>query len=129
MRKLWLVAVLFLVVAGCAENMPELHGAYRLVTEPHRFPVTLNFDSGSGQYWGTYINEYYGNYRQGKRHGLPTVFFETVNATRLKRPERLLKPEQAYFDFLYGEKMLTVTENELVIKNFRGDYLRFKAVE
>ena len=50
------------------------------------------------------------------------------NATRLNRPARLLNPEKAYFDFLYGEKMLSSDGDELVIRNFRGDYIRFKAV-
>ena len=97
-------------------------------TGAHRIPVTLNFDSGSGQYWGTYINEYYGDYHLGERNGHPTIYFDTINATRLNRPARLLNPEKAYFDFLYGEKMLSSDGDELVIRNFRGDYIRFKAV-
>ena len=128
MRKIWLVAVLCLLVCACVGKAPVLHESYRMANGAHRIPVTLNFDSGSGQYWGTYINEYYGDYRLGERNGHPTIYFDTINATRLNRPARLLNPEKAYFDFLYGEKMLSSDGDELVIRNFRGDYIRFKAV-
>ena len=120
--------VLCLLVCACVGKAPVLHESYRMANGAHRIPVTLNFDSGSGQYWGTYINEYYGDYRLGERNGHPTIYFDTINATRLNRPARLLNPEKAYFDFLYGEKMLSSDGDELVIRNFRGDYIRFKAV-
>lgn len=129
MRKIWLVAFFCLCVAGCIEDSVLLHRSYQMDAGPHRFPVTLNFDERSGQYWGTYINEYYGDFRIGERNGQPTIYFDAVNATRLRRPERLVAPEKAYFDFLYGEKMLTLSEDELVITNFNGDYIRFRATD
>ncbi len=129
MRKFGLVAVLCLLACGCAGKVPMLHDSYRMANGAHRIPVTLNFDADSGQYWGTYINEYYGDYRLGDRNGHPTIYFDTINATRLNRPARLLNPEKAYFDFLYGEKMLIIDGDELIIKNFRGDYVRFNAVD
>ena len=93
------------------------------------FPVTLNFDEESGQYWGTYFNQYYGDYRLEEKEETRRIFFDTVNATRLRRPERMLKPERAYFDFLYGEKIMYLTQDELVLENIYGQTLRFKAVD
>ena len=108
---------------------PELRSSYLLVTGPHRYPVTLNFDEESGQYWGTYFNQYYGDYRLEEKEETRRIFFDTVNATRLRRPERMLKPERAYFDFLYGEKIMYLTQDELVLENIYGQTLRFKAVD
>ena len=106
MHRLWLVAVFCLFLSACAGEKPELRSSYLLVTGPHRYPVTLNFDEESGR-----------------------IFFDTVNATRLRRPERMLKPERAYFDFLYGEKIMYLTQDELVLENIYGQTLRFKAVD
>lgn len=129
MRKLWLVGVLCLLACACAGNTPELRSSYQMVSGPHRYPVTLNFDKENGQYWGTYINKYYGTYRLSDKHNQPSIYFDTIHATRLNRPERLLAPEQAYFDFLYGNKIMTLTRDELVLKNYHGDFIRFKAVD
>lgn len=52
MHRLWLVAVFCLFLSACAGEKPELRSSYLLVTGPHRYPVTLNFDEESGQYWG-----------------------------------------------------------------------------
>ena len=74
MHRLWLVAVFCLFFSACAGEKPELRSSYLLVTGPHRYPVTLNFDEESGQYWGTYFNQYYGDDRLGKRRN-PADFF------------------------------------------------------
>lgn len=129
MYRLWLVAVFCLFLSACAGEKPELRSSYLLVTGPHRYPVTLNFDEESGQYWGTYFNQYYGDYRLEEKEETRRIFFDTVNATRLRRPERMLKPERAYFDFLYGEKIMYLTQDELVLENIYGQTLRFKAVD
>lgn len=129
MHKFWLVAVFCLMACACAGETPVLRSSYQMDAGLHRYPVTLNFDKGSGQYWGQYINKYYGTFHLGNKHGQPTIYFDTIHATRLNRPERMLQPEQAYFDFLYGNKTYTLTGDELVIKNYHGDYIRFKAVD
>ena len=129
MHRLWLVAVFCLFLSACAGEKPKLRSSYLLVTGPHRYPVTLNFDEESGQYWGTYFNQYYGDYRLEEKEETRRIFFDTVNATRLRRPERMLKPERVYFDFLYGEKIMYLTQDELVLENIYGQTLRFKAVD
>lgn len=48
MHRLWLVAVFCLFLSACAGEKPELRSSYLLVTGPHRYPVTLNFDEEAG---------------------------------------------------------------------------------